>query len=51
MKRIKIIIANYWYKYFMGSEFTILEEDENDYLVGKLGDVEFFVNKNDCKVL
>jgi hypothetical protein len=51
MKKIKITKANYWYRYFVGSEFTILEEDENDYLVGKLDDVKFFVNKNDCKLL
>jgi hypothetical protein len=49
MKKIKITKANYWYKYFLGSEFTVIEEDEDDYIVGKLDDTTFFVNKNDCE--
>jgi hypothetical protein len=51
MKKIKITKANYWYKFFIGSIFTIQAEDEYDYLVGKLDDVEFYVNKNDCVIL
>ena len=47
-KRIKVTKANYWYTDFVGCEFVVEREDEDEYLVGSLSDVDFYVCKSDC---
>lgn len=50
-KRIKITRANGWYKQLVGTTFTVIAESLSNYIVLTNGDIEFWVDKNDCIVV
>lgn len=50
-KQIKITRASGWYKQLLGTTFTVIAESLSNYIVLTSGDIEFWVDKNDCVVV